>query len=1033
MAVENSFDVFGKTALVQEACEAVEALGGSYTGQNLSPLESDIQNLTKYFARPRLIATGELTEAIGRKWFETLTISTILEKYGAAGAARLNGVYGMRFKLVFTLQVSSTPFHQGLVALSWQYGPPYLATYLRSSNSFTATNIPHVRMNLADTTMVQLQVPYLYFADYLKRDSTQQYGTVAINNLLTVPLVTGMSPPHFKLMMHLEDVELVGVEPVASSLLQLQSKGVINKEEKTVSHPFSTALSSLSTAVKFVGMGVPALSSVAGPASWFLASAAGAAKAFGYAKPTVQDPPQRVSTIGGVLEHNVDVPSNSVVLAPFVSNRTEIDPSLAGSDVDEMSFNHITSQWSQICIGNFSTANPHGSTVYATGMSPSHFWARHKTTGIACNISKNLTTNAITSIIPSHLFFLASQFRYWRGSFKFRFTFSKTKMHGGRVMVMYIPNTSQGNVAVLPEVSSSMTQPSGHSAIFDLRDSDTFEFDVPYTGLYPYAYFTESVGTLSMTILDPLLASSVVADNVDFLVEVCATDFEVANIIGATALCDPTGTLQLQSADVKSTYSDQTCRYAIGEKFNSVKQLISLPNQTNIRHKGYTYDYDFPPWYYHPKIPAGHGSVPEHAQTLSGNWASCYAFARGGTDLHVYQAQDSNSATTSVFLHSVYDKTDDEPVSNMPYVITHDGHLHVRCPHYARAPRVSPHSYNDFSWSTTSTADGTPPSNRLLKYDGTGEEPIHMAPMVPRLRSTYLSNSGTSGIIVKRAAADDAVLAHYMGPPPVWLRMKSDSNFPTVVESAPTPVVAVHDIEEQSALVSFGIGVQGRNVTTGAFITPSEFDAAIPDPDPVPGPPGPEGPQGPSGPQGLPGATGPAGPKGDTGAIGATGATGPAGPAGPNTLLVRNVNLVFSRVRQDYTLATGNGIAIHTSRYEYESQALPWNLPSLFRSGTILTLGTGNDAYGVMVPFSYVVRGDGIHVTFVVTIKVAFAPTWTGSAGGDMMLLWNGHCDYFRRIVSSSHTDAMNMADSCAPVNNYTLVCTVFSNTVFTP
>lgn len=901
---------------MQEACEAVAALGGSYAGQKLSPVESDIQNLTKYFSRPRLIATGDLGTTISRTWYETMSISTILAKYGVAGETRLNGVYGLRFKLVFTLQISSTPFHQGLLCLSWQYGPPYLAKYLRASNSFTATNIPHVRLNLADTTMVQLQVPYLYFADYLKRDSDQLYGTISLNSLLPVPTIAGTSPPHYKVMMHMEDVELIGVEPVGTTSLQMQSRGVINKELESDAHPFSSAGYAMSRAVRFIGKGIPSLSSIAGTASWFLDSAAGAARSFGYAKPTVQDPPMKVTSIGGVLEHNIDVPSNCLVLAPFISSRTEIDSSAGACDIDEMSFAHIVSQWSQICIGSINTVQPHGTTLYATGISPSHFWARHKTSGIPCNISKDLKTNSLTSILPSNIFFLASQFRYWKGSFRFRFTFSKTKMHGGRVMIMYIPNTVQGNVATLPEVVSAMTQPSGHSAIYDLRDSDSVEFVVPYTGLYPYAYFTESVGTLSVTVLDPLLGSSVVSPTVDFLVEVCSDDLEVCNMIGATALSDPTGSIVMQSATVMDTYGNQTSRYAIGEKFNSVKQLISLPSQTTIRHKGYSYDYDFPPWYYHPPIPTNHSAVPEGAQTLAGNWSACYAFARGGTDLHIYQAQDSNSATTSVFLHSVLDTIDEEPATNMPYVITHDGHLHVRCPHYARAPRVSPQSFNDYSWSTISDVNGTPPANRTLKYTGTGEEPIYMPIMVPRLRSTYLSNSGTSGIIIKRAAADDAMLAHYMGPPPVWLRMIPDTQFPTAVESAPTPVVLSDPvIENQSAMINFGLGVQGRNQTTGAFLTPNEFDAAIPDPDPVPGPPGPQGAQGDPGPQGLAGATGPqgpAGPTGPTGAAGPTGATGPIGPAGTVPMAMRITKPTFTR----YTTPFGSTIISGTWRMQ---------------------------------------------------------------------------------------------------------------------
>lgn len=936
-------ETHGKTTLMQEACEQVEANGERHASLETAVVEGDIQNLTKYFERPRLIKLGTVFTSRANIFYDTMSVLDIFSKFGAAGEARLNGVYGVRYKLVFTLQVSSTPFHQGLLALSWQYGPAYLAQYLRCKESFTATNIPHVRMNLADTTMVQLSVPFLYYVDFVKRDSTSQYGTLALNNLLPCPTVSGTSPPTYKVFMHLEDVELIGVEPVATTTLTLQSRGVQNKEVENDAYPFSSAGYALARAVNFVGKGIPALSSIAGTASWFLNSAAGAARSFGYSKPTVAEPPNRITSIGGVMEHNVDVPSSALMLAPFVTNRTEIDPSVGSVDVDEMSFAYIAGQWSQISAFNIAAASSHGTTVYAAKVCPASFWARSLSSGVSNNRPRDMTANSISSILPSNLFFLASQFRYWRGSFKFRFTFSKTKIHGGRVMVMYIPSPVQGTTAVLPEVTATMTQPSGHSLVYDLRDGDTCEFVVPYTGLYPYSYFNESIGTLSVTILDPLLASAVVNDNIDVLVEVCSEDFEVSNLLGVTAITDPIGPISLQSRGVSDTYNDQISRFAIGEKFNSVKQLISLPSQFTLRHKGYTYDYDIPPWYYHPTVPVGHGSVPECAQTLAGNWANCYAFARGGTDVHIYQAQDANAATTSVFLHSVHDTSNIEPVSNMPYIITHDGHLHVRCPHYPRAPRVSPQAYNGFSWSVSSTVDGTPPANRLLKYTAGGEEPIYLAPMVPRLRSTYLSNSGTNGLIVKRAASDDAILAHYMGPPPVWTRVLSDALFPTMIESAPVstlvssapdapeahdspvepmePELAPSDIVLQSSsLVTYGVGPFGNSATLGAFLSPSQYDSAIPDPDPVPGPPGPQGPQGVPGPQGLPGATGPQGPKGDTGNTGAVGATGPVGPIGPNWSFASRTYTfmpgdLMSNIREAVVTGTKTDMALYTFIY----------------------------------------------------------------------------------------------------------------------
>lgn len=799
----------------------------------------------------------------------------------------------------------------------------------------------------------------MYYTEFLKRDSTVPYGTISLNSLLPCPLINGMSAPQFKVFMHLEDVQLVGVEPVAFTSIQLQGGGIINKERETDSFPFSSAMYAASRSMSFLSKGVPAISSVAGTAKWFLESTAGAARAFGYSKPIVRDPPSKITSIGGVLEHNVDVASNAVMLAPFNSNYTEIDSGVGNCDSDEMAFGFITSQWSQICVGNISATSAHGTTAYATGMGPSYFWARSKNTGLACNISKSLTAGGATCILPSNIFFLASQFRFWRGSFKFRFSFAKTKMHGGRVMVMYIPNTQGGNVAFLPEVTANLTQPSGHSAIFDLRDSDVFEFDVPYTGLNPYALFSESVGSLSMTILDPLLASSVIADNISFLVEVKANDFEVSNLLGATAITHPQGDIQLQSNSVADTYTGQASRFTTGEKFNSIKQLLSLPSQSLITHRGYTYDYDIMPWYYHPLIPQDQSSLPAYAQTLAGNWSNCYAFARGGTDIHVYHAQDSNAIGASAFLHSIADSTDAEPVTNMPYVLSHDGHLHLRCPTYARAARVSPQAFNSVDWKTAASAGGFPPGER--KITSNGPTPIYSPTMLPRVRSSYLYETGTNGVVLKRAAADDAVLAHYMGPPPVWLNMKSDSSVPTNVSDVQNAVTFDANIVPQSAAFA-GFGV-------------------IPEPPQVPGPPGPQGVKGDTGLTGLTGATGPAGsngavgPQGPIGPVGPTGPTGPTGAAGAPAKTALS-SLVFTRVTNLPVVISYTNGEIQKNFMEYRAPTPPGvtgsNMVLLLRSA-VFAVPDGNGSNGapsgtrggnVFPAFSYLGLSNEISAAF---------------------------------------------------------------------
>lgn len=853
-------EVAGKTAFVQEAISAVEVLGNVYVPRNMATAQSDLQNLTKYYARPRLLKTGYLPASVRRRVEEmTFTPSDILESHSAAGMSRLSGVFGLRFRLVFTLQVATNPFHQGLLALSWQYGDGIgSGTYDRGASAFTATNIPHVRCDLSTETMVQLSVPFLHYTDFVLKHGKDWYGKLSLSTILPVGVAEGSAPPTYKLYLHLEDLALVGVSPHSISFvdidapdIELQS-GSFEKETEEAAHPYSSGLAAAAKSLRLLTSGVPSLKSLAGPVAWHTDKLAGALRAFGFSKPIVREPPNRVYNIGGVLEHNVDVPSQAIMMAPMSNNHLAVDDTFTCSEADEMSFSYILGQYSQICVGSLSTVNNHAQLLYATNISPSWFWARDK--GPAPYMNRPVPyqhKEGTSGIIPSHAFFMASGFRYWRGGFRFRFTFSKSKMHGGRVMIAYVPHISVGNhahgspnaravVLALPEVNAVGLQPTGHTAVFDLRDGNVFEFDVPYTGLSPFTRFFDSVGTLSMYVVDPLQAPSVVCPTVDFLVEVsCSKDFELACVAGPQYPVNRDATIQLESG-VFDTYDADASKYTMGESLASVKQLIMIPKQTKLSYGPTEHDIDIMPWYYHPPQPESipPSSAPPESYSFGGNFAAAFCFARGSTDVHVYHAQDSNVVSVGAFMRNITDTVDKSSVANKPYVLSHDGSLHMRCPSYQTVSRVPAHIFNGLTWSPQFPG-GQPSEERLINVPA----PHYYTPTVlPRLRVSLNTSSGLSTVVLKRAAGDDALLGHYMGPPPVTLYPGEDSDFPSFVE---TPVQPASDVVLESG--SFGVGVNGDTPTVG--------------------PTGPAGPPGPIGPQGIAGPPGPEGPQGPSGAV----------------------------------------------------------------------------------------------------------------------------------------------------------------------
>lgn len=711
--------------------------------------------------------------------------------YWTSGQQRLLGAYGIRASLVFTLQVSATPFHQGLVCLNFQYGAEPGAAgngcFFRSTNSCTSTNLPHVTLDMSSDTMVKLKLPYLAPAEYSRIQTAFQdftYGCLALNVLTAIPAVPGMNAPSYQIYLHLEDIELFGAAPQTTVNIQLNAGrklSPVTEEFEKDSHPYSSALYSAGKAVHYIAKGVPSLSSIGGITSWALGKAAGVVRAFGYGKPAVIDPVVRMTTVDTVGEFNTDVASALFVLAPTANNTTAISTDVGYSDVDEMALSYVTSRWGQICVFNIDTSVNAGIRVYATSICPLSWWFRAPASLPAYNHNVSSFATATTnSVQPSHLMWAASSFKQWRGGVKFRFTFAKTKMHAGRVMVAFNPDLLSKNLEgvmndpQLVNVASYGTlgpDPFGYSAVFDLKDGNVFDFEVPFISPTPYVNIGTTVGTLAMFVVNPLIAPSVVSSSIQCMVEIAGmSDFELANPAGILLPAHNAGTI-LQSGRILSEAPEIVNQRTMGEAITSVKQLISIPHVKYYNNPGPSpYSIAIPPWFFHPTYSAltpSTISALSYSFSYGGNWASCYAFLKGGTDFHAYATTESNWYKIIQLpglggLLSTNNIPANRSCSNAPTILNTNNAMHVRLPGYYSTARI-------YSWiANIIPGAGTTWSNSLTFTTS----PVDLYIGLQTLWALVVGNitDGASTFShTSRNASDDAQMAMYIGPPPVWL------------------------------------------------------------------------------------------------------------------------------------------------------------------------------------------------------------------------------------------------------------------------
>lgn len=776
----------GVTSFVDEAYQEGEANLRPYSSSLANPQEA-LQDLKDYLARPRMLSSG--TILFGTRTVlasHSVSSSTELFNWFPQLLGKALGAYGIRFTLRFRVQVAATAFHQGMLVLGWQYAPdPTNKGFVRVANMAAITNVPHVRLDLSKDTMVDLVVPFVSVDEFMPLPNTYtgnprgcKYGQVSVGTLLPSNSVVGLNPASYKLYVMMEDVELFGATQFDTTTVTLQSGGVVSKETKKPSDYLSTA----ARVVRYVGRHIPALSAYTGPTNWALEKASGVARSFGYSKPTVQDMPAKMYQSNYTGETNVDTAFAGFVCGATQANSLEVGPEFSHVDVDEMALKYVTSQYSQICVGALSTSDTHGKVLYASTVSPAVMWFRYPASAPYCNItfpknSANLISQSGNCFLPSSVMNAASYFRFWRGGFKYRITIAKAAMHGGRYVLSYCPSVSAHGASAATvdgvEVSFGLVQPVGYSTIIDLKGDNVLEFDVPYISESPLSPFDGTIGSITLTCIDPLQASASVATTVPFMVEVRGgDDFEPVAYGTPYFGYQPDGIIYQQSGGIVKATLDDTDAWTAGESIRSVKQLIQIPNWS--KHEVptvYRASNMVQPWFYYYPVHQYTNNLPNGDLPLKGlgrcsaGWALCYAFARGGTDVHMYVNGSENTvavieqyAADSFAPLDIRKSYASRPfLSNTCKVLTNKaGVVHVRCPAYARRLR----------WPTTMFNANT------INFPLEAGQPLIGSYYLGAFYHINVANSSTtekSYLEYATAASDDAALSHYMGPSPVFI------------------------------------------------------------------------------------------------------------------------------------------------------------------------------------------------------------------------------------------------------------------------
>jgi hypothetical protein len=543
-----------------------------------------LMTLKKSLCRPVQIAQGS--------WSTSDTADTTLASMSLPEALlaftiftkKLDGFQGVRGSITLRLQATANPFQQGILKLQF-YPMAYedLTFAQRTLVPESYSYWPSVEINLGKETACELRVPFtlpVSFCDLVVASSIlrPQMGQAFVRVYAPLKAGPGSASVGWNIYAHWneDDLELFNPTPnqYQSGAHQVAHKQMPPSEKEKKSQSISSALDAGAN-LAAVASAVPVLADIAGPTQWALRVGARVASALGFARPGPDAVPTINSPNDFPFNSNVEGPDVSMPLSLTTQPTLKIEPKLASKNEDEMTIDYFVTKFGYRTKVNITAAATIGTVLFNANLSP----AQQSATEVS---------------YPKPYMMLAKLFRYWRGNFRFRIKFVKTKMHTARLMFAFAPGVTS---------NLSLTQAEyTHREVVDIAETDELVYELPFTAASPYLQCDNtgtygSYGSFQIIVINALQAPASVADNIDLIIETAMGEgsewYEPAPMTNSlptvplpALMTAPnfaqSGSLSLVKvstlSDAKVTgHQTETAQLCVGEKLLSLRQIIKFP------------------------------------------------------------------------------------------------------------------------------------------------------------------------------------------------------------------------------------------------------------------------------------------------------------------------------------------------------------------------------------------------------------------------------------------------------------------------
>lgn len=393
------------------------------------------------------------------------------------------------------IHINSNRFQTGMLQVSWLYLQKYFKTN-ECDNVFTRSVLPHVIISAGSSNEVTLTIPYKYLTPYMQTGNRpnaleQLYlGTLetrVLGNLLTSD--TGPTTANLTYYIRFPNCKFTAMRD-----------GTIAEPEMM---PAMASMAALKVMDRVIGD-------------------------TNCDNPTSNIPPQYIvptashswSMGTGLVEPLHSLRLNAQTLG---TGRQHIDNSNTRvNDIARIYGLVMAAEWDS----GEASKNTNGFCLWCSDAHPQL---------IKTQFNSEDTDGTLQKYSIPPVTFISSLYQYWRGGLNFRFDFAVNSMYAGRLLIAYIPGVQKSATC---KITLQQARNCPH-AVWDLQDSNTFTFNVPYLADKPW-WLRKYGGPQRRTtdcapssiyvfVLNPLITMESVSKKINFFIYMCgAEDFEVS-------------------------------------------------------------------------------------------------------------------------------------------------------------------------------------------------------------------------------------------------------------------------------------------------------------------------------------------------------------------------------------------------------------------------------------------------------------------------------------------------------------------------